>query len=114
MKARETAPASGLGVPEFGIGTGVRNRQLVGRSDRFTAGTAAWFWTRVDGGQRGDTIEHVWLHEGVEAARISLGVGGARWRTQSSKTLRSTGTWAVEARDAAGRVLARTEFHCVR
>jgi hypothetical protein len=87
---------------------------LVGRSDRFAAGTQAWFWTRVEGGKPGDRIHHVWLHEGVEAARITLSIGGSRWRTQSAKTLRSAGAWAVEARDAAGRVLARTEFDCVR
>ncbi len=111
---RVAIPATGPGVPEYGVGTGVRNRELVGRSDRFAAGTQAWFWTRVEGGKPGDRIHHVWLHEGVEAARITLSIGGSRWRTQSAKTLRSAGAWAVEARDAAGRVLARTEFDCVR
>ncbi len=109
-----TPPTVGLTIPEYGIGTGVRNRQLVGRNDSFVAGTQVWFWNRVEGGAQGERIEHVWLHEGIEAARIALNIGGPRWRTQSSKTLRSAGAWAVEARDSGGRVLARTEFDCVR
>ncbi len=102
-------------IPEHGVGTGVRNRQLVGRSDRFAVGTQVWFWTRVEGGKSGDRIDHVWLREGAEAARIPLTIGGSRWRTQSAKTLRAgaAGDWAVEARDAAGRVLARRKFVCV-
>jgi hypothetical protein len=107
--------ASGLSIPEHGVGTGVENRQLVGRGDRFRAGTRVWFWTRVEGGASGNAVDHVWLHEGTEAARVSLKLGGARWRTQSAKTLHpgSAGEWAVEARDAAGHVLARREFVCV-
>ncbi len=75
-----------------------------------------WFWTRVDGGTRGDRIDHVWLQDGLETTRISLQVGGPRWRTHSAKMLRAgaAGDWAVEARDTSGRVLARREFVCVR
>ena len=106
------ARAAGLSIPEFDVGTAVRNNQLVGASNHFAEGTAAWFWTRVEGGQRGDRIHHVWLRQGEEAARVSLRVGGSRWRTHSSKILRpgSAGDWAVEARDNAGRLLARREF----
>ncbi len=107
---REAPPAKGMRVSKYGVGTGVRNRELIGRSDQFTKGAQAWFWTHAEQGRPGDTIDHVWLHEGAEAARITLSIGGSRWRTQSAKTLRSAGAWAVEARDAAGRVLARSEF----
>lgn len=119
---RPVAPAtstishtSSTSIPEHGVGTGVKNRQLVGENDRFDEGTQVWFWTRVDGGQPGDSIDHVWLHKGEEAARIPLKLGGARWRTHSAKTLHpgTAGDWAVEARDADGRVLARREFVCV-
>jgi len=108
-------PASRLRVPEHGAGTAVTDRQLQGRSDRFTEGTQVWFWTRVQGGTRGDRIDHVWLREGVEEARITLKIGGSSWRTYSTKTLHpgATGDWAVEVRDDAGRVLARDEFACV-
>lgn len=101
-----------LSVPEYGVGTAVKKRELVGESDRFREGTQVWFWTRVVGGTQGETIDHVWLHDGVEAARMALLVGGSHWRVQSAKTLRpgSAGAWAVEARNAEGHVLARREF----
>ncbi len=108
--------ASSLGIPDHGVGTGIENRQLVGRSDRFSEGTEVWFLTHVQGGSTGDTIHHVWLRQGVERWRIALRVGGSRWRTYSAKKLHpgSAGDWAVEARDDAGHVLARRDFLCVR
>ncbi len=106
---------AGMNIPDHGLGAAVENRQLVDENDRFSEGTAVWFWTRVEDGTPGDTIHHVWLREGVEATRISLKLGGSPWRTYSSKTLwpESAGNWAVEARDETGRVLARREFLCV-
>jgi len=105
----------GLSITDQDVGTGVQDRQLVGQSDRFTEGTQVWFWNFVEGGSSGEKIDHVWLREGVEAARIPLTLGGPRWRTYSSKTLRagSAGRWAVEARNDTGRILARREFTCV-
>ena len=112
----DLAVASSLGIPDHGVGTGIENRQLVGRSDRFREGTEVWFLTHVQGGSPGDTIHHVWLRQGVERWRIALRVGGSRWRTYSAKKLHpgSAGDWAVEARDDAGHVLARRDFLCVR
>jgi cytoskeletal protein RodZ len=108
-----TSETSGLRISDYGVGTSVANRKLVGRSERFTEGTEAWFWTRVEGGKGGEAIEHVWLRNGVEVLRMPLRIGGAGWRTYSAKTLRAPGDWAVEARDDSGRVLARGEFVCV-
>jgi cytoskeletal protein RodZ len=113
--ARTTPAPSSLSIPEYGVGTAVENRHLVGQGDHFTEGTRVWFWTRVQGGTPGDRIDHVWLREGVEATHISLEIGGSSWRTYSIQTLfaGAAGDWAVEARDDAGRVLARSEFVCV-
>ncbi len=101
-----------LSVPDHGVGTAVKNRELVGEAERFRDGTQVWFWTHVVGGAPGETIDHVWLHDGREATRMALSLGGSGWRVQSAKTLHpgSAGAWAVEARDARGRVLARREF----
>ena len=98
------------------MGSAVVNKHLVGASDSFDEGTRVWFWTRVAGGRAGDRIEHVWIHEGRVMQRAGLELGGAHWRTQSKKTLfpGSVGNWVVEARDAAGNVLARREFSCTR
>jgi cytoskeletal protein RodZ len=110
----EPTDAGRLTVPDHAVGTGIANREIVGAGDRFTEGEQIWFWTRVVGGRTGETIRHVWIHEGHETATVELRLGGSHWRTQSRKTLRSgsTGRWAVEARDAAGYVLARREFVC--
>lgn len=112
--AVEPVPSPGMTIPDFGVGTGVVNRQLVGRSDRFAEGTSVTFWTRVLDGQRGDVIEHVWLRDGRRVWTFQLNIGGPHWRTQSRYTLRqgSTGDWTVEARDRDGRLLARASFVC--
>ena len=104
-----------LSVPDFGVGTGVVDRRLVGGGVRFPEGDQVSFLTRVLGGQAGDTIAHVWLYEGRAVQTVRLRVRGPHWRTYSRKTLfvGMAGSWAVEARDASGRVLARQEFSCV-
>jgi cytoskeletal protein RodZ len=103
-----------ISVPEFGVGTSVVNRKLTGESDRFNEGTRVTFWTRVVGGQSGERIRHVWLYKGAVMDSIELELGGSHWRTYSRKTLPrgKLGPWAVELRDAAGRVRARQEFSC--
>jgi hypothetical protein len=103
-----------LTIKDYGVGSGVENRRLVGESDRFALGTQVWFWTRVQGGRPGDRIRHVWRRAGHEMASIPLKVGGPNWRTQSRKTMHagSIGAWTVEAVDEAGNVLAQSRFDC--
>ena len=108
----ETSEDVELVIPEFGVGEAVANHRLEGESDHFTAGGAVWFWTRVVGGEPGESIRHVWMYEGLTVQSIELEVGASNWRTQSRKTIWETGQWAVEARDADNRVLARADFTC--
>jgi len=105
---------AGLAVPQSGVGTDVVDRQLVGQSQTFSVGTRVVFWTRIVGGGYGDSVSHVWLHNGLTTGVVDLPVDGPSWRTQSRRTLASDaeGTWVVEARDSDGRVLARHEFRC--
>jgi hypothetical protein len=107
--------AGSLAVTESGVGTEVVDRQLAGRSDRFQEGTRVWFWTRVVKGEKGDMLRHIWLYEDRPVKIAELGVGGSHWRTYSNFDLSrgSVGRWAVEARDAHGRILARHEFACL-
>jgi len=114
VRALEPA-GSPLDVVESGVGTGVRNRQLTGRGDRFPVGTQVWFWTRTLGGSPGDLLHHVWLREGIPILTYERTLGGPHWRNSSRKTLGpgSEGSWIVEARDAQGRVVARTAFDCI-
>jgi DUF2914 family protein/helix-turn-helix protein len=108
------APVQSI-IEEARLGTGIVNRAVIGESDQFSEGTEVWFWTRVSGGKPGQTIHHVWLHDGQVSSDVALLIGASTWRTQSSKALRagSAGSWAVEVRDDRGAVLARREFSCV-
>lgn len=105
---------SRLSVARSGIGSEVIERELLGRSGTFGVGAAVTFWTHVVGGRRGDTIRHVWFHDGREVVAIALPVGSPSWRTQSRHSLAagSEGEWVVESRDSEGRLLARQQFQC--
>jgi hypothetical protein len=107
-------PTDALQVPDYGVGTALVDRRLVGRADRFAEGTRVSFWTRVLGGQPGHVIRHVWFQEGRAVMRADLPIGGPHWRTHSSLVLPggSAGHWAVEARTSDGRLLAREPFVC--
>jgi len=108
------AGSSHLSIPAHGVGRDVVDHELVGEAGRFAEGERIWFWTRIEGAEAGESVDHIWLHEGVESLRVSLKLGGARWRTHSYKHMvpGSSGRWTVEARDETGRVLARREFVC--
>jgi cytoskeletal protein RodZ len=112
--AASALPTDTLRVSGFGVGTDVVDRRLVGRSDRFPAGTRVFFWTLVAGGQRGQLVRHVWFQGGRAVMRADLPIGGPHWRTRSSLVLPdgSTGSWTVEARTSDGRLLARNDFVC--
>ena len=107
--------AAALAVTEFGVGTAVVDRRLVGKSDRFLEGTRVRFWTRVVGGTNDDVVRHVWLHEGRVYMNAALPIGGPHWRTHSGFRLPEgePGTWRVVAQDAEGRELASYEFVCL-
>lgn len=110
VPAARTSSTSHLSLAGSGVGTNIADRQLVGKSDRFAAGSRVVFWTHVRGGRAGDTIDHVWFRDGALVGATSLPVGSEDWRTQSRRRLDPPGAWAVEARDAEGHVLARHEF----
>lgn len=69
-------------------------------------------YTHIEGASEDTQIEHVWLHEGEERARVSLPVRSSNWRTWSSKRLLPswTGQWKIEVRGAGGSVLKTLEF----
>jgi transcriptional regulator with XRE-family HTH domain len=105
----------GIRITQSGVGTALVERDLAGRGTRFVEGTKLWYWTRVLGGAEGERIVHVWIHDGRTSMRAELSLGGPHWRTHSTLTLPAgaSGEWAIEARAADGRVLARDEFVCV-
>ncbi|HET6373618.1 MAG TPA: DUF2914 domain-containing protein, partial [Candidatus Polarisedimenticolia bacterium] len=108
----QTAPSS-LEVAESGVGLRLVGTRLEGDGDRFRSGQRVTFATRVLGGGAGESIRHVWLRDGKVEQSIPLRLGGASWRTYSTKTLGRPGAWSVEARDEQGRVLARADLTVV-
>jgi len=107
-------PTDGLRVSDYGVGTDLVDRRLVGRADRFPEGSRVSFWTQVLGGRPGHVIRHVWFQEGRAVMRANLAIGGPHWRTHSTLVLPrgSAGRWTVEARTSDGRLLARDGFAC--
>jgi transcriptional regulator with XRE-family HTH domain len=110
---RSVEAAGELTVTEFGVGRRMVNLRLEGESDHFAPGDRVCFASRVVGGRGGDVIRHVWIYEGRTQQTITLRLGGRDFRTHSNKTLGHAGSWAVEARDGSGRVLARVDFTCL-
>lgn len=69
-------------------------------------------YTHIEGAGEETQIEHVWLHEGEERARVSLPVRSSNWRTWSSKRMVPswTGSWKIEVRAADGSLLTTLDF----
>jgi hypothetical protein len=76
-----------------------------------TVGTIT-FWTRLSGGTVGRWVEHVWLWEGEEIARVRQKVEGPTWRTWTRKQIQADwdGEWKVEVRADDGTLLAERFF----
>ena len=110
---REPANPSPLRIAESAVGLRLVGTRLEGEGDRFHAGQRVTFATRVLGGGAGESIRHVWLRDGKVEQSIRLRLGGASWRTWSTKTLGRPGSWAVEARDDQGRLLVRADLTVV-
>lgn len=113
VRARPSPPptSTSLSVSDFGLGRQEGSRIVPG-GETFAVGSVVAFSTRVVGGSAGQSIRHVWIHRGRAVQSIRLRVGAGDWRTHSTKTLWAEGPWSVEARDEAGRVLARASFTC--
>jgi hypothetical protein len=98
-------------VRTLAVGTGVADRALTGAADHFPADVGqlyAHLTLANDGAPAPVTL--VWMRAGKEVQRVDLTAGTApRWRTWAHKRI-TAGEWRVEVRDAAGAVLAGTNF----
>lgn len=107
------APQADLQVSRAVACLEVRDREPVSIDSVFSNRTEQIYcFTHIEGAADPTEIQHVWIHEGEEMARITLPVRSASWRTYSSKKMLPswTGAWKVEVRDAAGSVLKTVEF----
>ena len=91
--------------------TSIQDNSCAGAATKFSADVGKlWGFSQVSNVP--DKIVHVWLYRGRELGRIELPVKAERWRTWSNITVSKnlTGPWRLEARDAAGKVLASYNF----
>jgi hypothetical protein len=93
-----STPAT-LEVADIAIAKGVENREAVEPGDTFTSDVAKLYcWTKITGGQEGDSITHPWIKDGVVMGEVKLNVNASPWRTFSSKAIMPEwkGKWSVE------------------
>ncbi|HEX6938722.1 MAG TPA: DUF2914 domain-containing protein [Longimicrobiales bacterium] len=95
------------------VATGVEEREPVGVAESFAADVGkVYFYTVIEGDFAEIQIEHVWLREGEEVARVPLTARGPRWRTWSSKNIPPdwTGKWTVQVVTGDNQVLRAVDF----
>lgn len=95
------------------VASAIEEREPVGIADRFPEDVGSVYYHTTLTGDFGETtLEHVWLHQGEEMARVALRVRGPRWRTWSAKKIPPawSGSWEVKLVDGSGAVLHSTRF----
>ena len=105
--------AQDLAISNAVVASHVENREPVQPADSFPANVGeVSFYTLLEGDFGERVVEHVWIWNGDEVARVSLTVHGPRWRTWSSKTIPAdwTGPWEARIEDSSGTVLASVPF----
>jgi hypothetical protein len=114
-------PAAPLKVVEIGIGTGVAERKLVGRSARFTSAPERLTCLSAVFAPRGlsEDLVHVWTHDGEPLSRIALSVRGGRkagFRTWSTQPLphAARGSYRCELLTQLGQTLGVTQVRIGR
>jgi len=85
----------------------VQDREPVGAFTSVPAGEGRVFFFTELVGLEGQTVRHVWQHDGETKADVTVQVRGPRWRVYSSKNLLPgwDGDWQVQVLTADGRVL---------
>ena len=111
--AQQPGPGA-IEVERAVVATAIENREPVGVADSFPEDVGSVYYHTTLTGEFGETtLEHVWLHDGQEMARVALHVRGPRWRTWSAKKIPPpwSGPWEVRLVDGGGAVLHSTRFN---
>ena len=110
--AEKAAPFAGQ-VSEAVAAVAIEDRVPVGVATSFAEDVGTVYVYTVFEGDFGEaSIEHVWLRDGEEVARVPLTVRGPRWRTWSSKRIPPewAGAWSVQVVADGDRVLTTVDF----
>ncbi len=105
------APAEEPPAATLVVCTAIQDNSCTGAASKFSADVGKlWGFSQVSNVP--DKIVHVWFYRDRELGRIELPVKAAHWRTWSNITVTKNlvGPWHLEARDAAGKVLATYNF----
>jgi hypothetical protein len=95
------------------ITTMVSDRAPVDRVEIYPAQEGKLYcFTLIEGATAETSVDHVWLYQGREMARVTLPVRSGKWRTFSSKKIvpEWKGEWQVRVVDPAGNELTRGHF----
>lgn len=109
-------PPVPLACHKAAVGTGLHDRELVGESGHFPAGTRkvyAWFLVTLPDVYRQE-IRFVWSHDGHAVGRpfVSALAGGRKrgFRTWTSLNAPARGRWSVDLLTDAGQLIGRAAF----
>ena len=103
----------GITVAEYAVCEDVVERQPVNAQTAFPSSIGkVFFWTTITGAKEPTEIKHVWYHEGIQIADVTLTIQYPQHRTWSYKTIMPewTGNWSVEVLDSNAKVLKKVNF----
>jgi len=109
----DTTAVVSVNIDQILFGTGIENREAIGVDTVFTADVGnVYCWVLATGAEGETQISFVWYHGDEQVAEVNVPVRSARWRCWTSKTIMPdmTGTWKVEIKDEAGKVLESASF----
>jgi hypothetical protein len=108
-----TAQATNISVETASICRNIVDREPVDEASSFPVSVGKLYcFTKIVGAEDPTEVIHVWYFGDVERARVNLSIGGASWRTYSSKVIQEheIGDWRVDVLDASGNVRATLIF----
>ena len=109
----DTTAAVSVNIDQILFGTGIESREAMGVDTVFTPEVGnVYCWVLATGAEGETQISFVWYHGDEQAAEVNVPVRSARWRCWTSKTIMpdAAGTWKVEIKDEAGKVLESASF----
>ena len=113
MSGGAAAQGAPFSVERFVVGTDVQDREPVGITDVFPAGTeTVYCFLEARNISQSVEVQVVWYFGDEEVARVPLSLGaGSRWRTYASKKIgERQGNWKVYLQDDAEQVLGSVQF----